>query len=319
MVARSSIADGREVDLPGGPDAVLLLHGLTGSTFEVLPIAERLAAAGMRCLAPVMAGHGGEPGDLVGVPWTEWVEKAQRDLARLEDARRTFVVGCSMGALVACALAHDTPARVDGLVLLAPALELQLQGRLGALLGRLGPLGRCVIPKTAGSDVLDEEMRRKNPTLPGVPLASVAELSKLAAHVDRQLPGVAAPALVFAATHDHTVTVAGARRLARRIGSGPAELVILPRSWHLIGIDVERDRCADETLRFLEAIPVPGGRGARASRRTGGTRPAEEGRRVTGRRPARPKSRPGPAVGRKRTKAQAKAKGARKGPPAKRR
>ncbi len=254
------------MELPGGPDAVLLLHGLTGSTFEVLPVAERLAAAGMRCLAPVMAGHGGPPSALVGVPWTDWVEKAQRDLARLEGARRTFVVGCSMGALVACALAHDAPARVDGLVLLAPALELQLQGRLAGLLGRLGPLGRCVIPKTAGSDVQDDDMRRRNPTMPGVPLASVAELARLAGHVDRQLPGVAAPALVIAGARDHTVTVAGARRLARRIGSGPAELVVLPRSWHLVGIDVERDRVAHEAARFLEALPLPGRRPAPPAR-----------------------------------------------------
>jgi carboxylesterase len=278
-VARPSIADGGELELPGGPDAVLLLHGLTGSTFEVQPVAERLAAAGMRCLAPVMAGHGGEPDDLIGVPWTEWVARAARDLARLEGARRTFVVGCSMGALVACVLAHDAPAQVDGLVLLAPALELQLQGKLGALLGRLRLLRRCVVPKTAGSDVLDEEMRRRNPTLPGVPLAAVAELEKLAAHVDRQLPGVAAPALVIAGAHDHTVTMSGARRLARRIGSGPAELVVLPRSWHLIGIDVERERCAGEALRFLEAVPVPGRRAGRAStprppRRAAKPRPA---------------------------------------------
>lgn len=265
-MTRPSIADGGELELPGGPDAVLLLHGLTGSTFEVRPVAERLAAAGMRCLAPVMAGHGGAPDELIGVPWTDWVSRAARDLARLEGARRTFVVGCSMGALVACALAHDQPAQVDGLVLLAPALELQLQGKLGALLGRLGPLRRCVIPKTAGSDVSDDEMRRRNPTLSGVPLAAVTELERLAAHVDRQLPGIAAPALVIAGGRDHTVTVAGARRLARRIGSGPAELVVLPRSWHLVGIDVERERCAGEALRFLEALPVPGRRTAPARR-----------------------------------------------------
>ena len=138
-MARASIEHGREFELEGGPDAVLLLHGLTGSTFEMVPVARRLAAAGMRCLAPVMAGHGGAAKDLAGVPWPEWVGKARRDLARLEGSRRTFVVGCSMGALVACALAHDQPARVDGLVLLAPALRLQPQGRLGALLGRVDP------------------------------------------------------------------------------------------------------------------------------------------------------------------------------------
>lgn len=266
-MARNEIEHGREFDLAGGPDAVLLLHGLTGSTFEMSHVARRLRRAGMRCLAPLMAGHGGPAEALVGVPWAEWIGKARRDLARLEGARRTFVVGCSMGALVACALAHDQPARVDGLILLAPALELTWSGKIGALVGRTPFLRGTIVAKRAGSDVADPEMRKKNPCMEAVPLAAVAELQALEAHVDRLLPGIAAPALVFMGAHDHTATVAGARRLARRIGSGPAELILLRRSWHLIGVDVERDRCADETVRFLEALPLPGRRPARSGRR----------------------------------------------------
>jgi carboxylesterase len=265
-LGRDVIEDGGEFELAGGPDAVLLLHGLTGSTFEILPVARRLHAAGLRCLAPVMAGHGGSPAELVGVPWTEWVGKARRELARLEGARRTFVVGCSMGALVACALAHDHPAQVDGLVLLAPALELAAAGRLGALLARLPFTRNVVIPKRGGADVADLEMRRQNPCMDAVPLAAVAELVELQRHVDRQLPGIAAPALILHGARDHTVTLAGARRLSRRIGSGPAELLVLPRSWHLVGIDVERDRVADEAARFLESLPLPGRRSARPAR-----------------------------------------------------
>jgi carboxylesterase len=265
-LGRDVIEDGGEFELPGGPDAVLLLHGLTGSTFEVLPVARRLARGGLRCLAPVMAGHGGDPAGLVGVPWTEWVGKARRELSRLEGARRTFVVGCSMGALVACALAHDHPAKVDGLVLLSPALELSAIGRLGARLAQLPFTRNVIVPKRGGADVADPEMRRLNPCMDAVPLAAVAELVALERHVDRVLPGIAAPALVVHGARDHTVTLAGARRLARRIGSGPAELVVLPRSWHLVGIDVERDRVADEAARFLESLPLRGRRPARSAR-----------------------------------------------------
>jgi carboxylesterase len=285
-LARTDIEHGREFELPGGPDAALLLHGLTGSTFEMSHVARRLAADGMRCLAPVMAGHGGPPAGLVGVGWREWVAKARGDLVRLTGARRTFVVGCSMGALVACALAHDAPERVDGLVLLAPALELQLFGWLGGLLGRVPALREVVLPKRSGSDVADPEMRARNPCMDGIPLAAVAELELLSAVVDRQLPGVAAPALVIAGAHDHTVTMSGARRVARRIGGGPARLVVLERSWHLVGIDVERDRCADEVSRFLAGLPLPGPRGARAAP---AKRPAAKGTRkgATRRRKAR--------------------------------
>lgn len=246
--------DGLEFEIPGGPDAALLLHGLTGSTFEMHWVAERLGRAGLRCLAPVMAGHGGSPERLRDLPWEAWIEHAQRELARLEGARRTFIVGCSMGALVACALAAAHADRIDGLALLAPALELHPSGRLGGWLGAL-PLARSVIlPKTAGSDVRDPEMRRANPTLPGMPLGAVAELQALQRHVERLLPDVEAPALVVQGAQDHVVTMAGALRLAHEIGSGPARVVVLPESWHLVGIDVERDRCADEVERFVATI-----------------------------------------------------------------
>ena len=254
--ASTSGPAGEPFDLPGGPDAVLLLHGLTGSPFEMRHLALRLNRAGYRCLGPVMAGHGGDPRALRGLPWASWVEAARRELVNLEGARRTFVAGCSMGALVACALAHALPEKVDGLVLLAPALRLAGTARLAALLARHTPLARAIVPKLGGSDVRDPEMRRVNPTMGAVPLSAVAELDLLARHVDRLLPGVAAPALVVAGAKDHTVTLAGARRTARRLGSAGARLVVLKRSFHLVGIDVERDRCAAEVMAFLASIPV---------------------------------------------------------------
>jgi carboxylesterase len=255
---------GAPFDLQGGPDAVLLLHGLTGSPFEMRHVAERLNAQGLRCLGPVMPGHGGEPSALARLPWPAWVEGARRELLRLDGARRTFVVGCSMGALVACELAHALPDRVNGLALLAPALRLPATSRLAGSLARRLPFGRLLppVPKVAGSDVRDLEMRRRNPGLRAVPLAAVGELVDLSRHVDRLLPGIAAPALVVAGRHDHTVTSAGVRRVAQRIGSGPARLVVLERSFHLVGIDVERDLCADEVARFFETIPAPHGAGA---------------------------------------------------------
>jgi len=252
--ARNALGHGGELDLPGGPDAALLLHGLTGSTFEVHPLAARLHAAGLRVLAPVMAGHGGAPEALRGLPWTEWVAKAARDLDRLRGARRTFVIGASMGGLVACALAHDRPDQVSGLVLLAPAVELTFPGRLAALLGRAGPLRRWILPK-GGFDVDDADMRSRNRGLTAVPVEAVAQLARLSRHVQRALPAISVPTLVLMGAHDHTVTLRGARRLATALGSGPAPVHVLPASAHLLGIDVERDRCADEVLRFIEHLP----------------------------------------------------------------
>jgi len=241
-------------DLPGGPDAALLLHGLTGTPFEMRHVAERLNRDGLRCVGPIMAGHEGGPRALARLDWQAWVEGARGELDALRGARRVHLVGCSMGALVACALAHAAPERVAGLALLAPALHLQRAGQLAALLGRL-PFAAWLppVPK-ADSDVRDPVARRENPTMSGVPVRSVAELAALSRHVDRLLPAIAVPALVVAAREDHTVRLSGAERIALRLG-GPARLLVLERSFHLVGIDVERDRCADEVASFFDGRP----------------------------------------------------------------
>jgi len=257
--AGPALDHGGELDLPGGPDCALLLHGLTGSTFELHPLAARLWAAGLRVVAPVMAGHGGAPGALRGLPADAWVAAASGQLDRLRGARRRFLVGCSMGALVACALARERPGEVDGLVLLSPALRLAFPATLGVLLGRIRPLAGLVLPK-GGSDVHDPEMRRRNLGLQGLPLGALAELWRLSRRVEPLLPEVRAPALILAGGRDHTVTLGGVRRLSSRLG-GKAELRVLPESFHLVAIDVEREACADAVVQFLARIgagPSPG-------------------------------------------------------------
>ena len=62
------------------------------------------------------------------------------------------------------------------------------------------------------------------------------------------------PALVVAGALDGTVTVAGARRMADRLGGG-ARFVLLPRSRHLVAIDFERDRLADDVATFFDSLP----------------------------------------------------------------
>lgn len=258
--------DGRPFDLPGAPggtDAALLVHGLTGSPWELRPVADRLARAGVRCLAPLLPGHA-SPEALAATTWHDWLRGGREALAALGETRRTLVVGSSMGALVACALAAENPGKVDGVALLAPALELQPIGRAAGWMARNAPLANALppLPKRGGSDVGDPAARAANPCMDAIPLRAVGELLSFQSHVDALLPRVRCPALVVAGALDSTVTVAGARRMAGRLGGG-AKFVVLPRSRHLVAVDVERDRVAADVATFLDSIPARSGVRAR--------------------------------------------------------
>jgi len=254
----SSANDGLAFDLPGsGSDAALLLHGLSGSPFEVRFLADRLNSRGIRCRGPVLPGHGGDAADLLNVRWEDWVEAGLRELDVLEGARRTWLIGSSMGALVACAMAFRRPERIHGLALLSPALRLRGLSLLAGLAGHYTILPRLlpIVPKVGGSDIRDAEMRRLNPCLKAVALQAVGQLVAFGRAVDRLLPGIATPAVIIVGGQDHTVALSGARRMSRRLGGPPARVVVLRESFHLVGIDVERADCADEVGRFFASLP----------------------------------------------------------------
>src|SRR5438552_15796444 len=85
--------------LGDGPDACLLLHGLTGSPAEMRPVGEALAGAGFRAIGPVLPGHGTTPVDLYGVTRGDVIRAAESALLSLRGERRICLCGLSMGRL----------------------------------------------------------------------------------------------------------------------------------------------------------------------------------------------------------------------------
>ncbi len=101
------------------PPAVVLIHHFGGSRSTWAAVMDRLGA-GCVCVAADLRGFGG--GDGRGAPLT--VEAYADDVIGRCDALglgRLIIVGHSMGGRVAMAVAAREPARVAGLVLLAPS------------------------------------------------------------------------------------------------------------------------------------------------------------------------------------------------------
>src|SRR5712691_5578487 len=143
-----------------GDDACLLLHGLTGAPAEVRPVGEALARAGFRAVGPLLPGHGTSPQDLETVTRSDMLDAAREALLSLHGARRVYLCGLSMGALLAVRLAakgfvRQGVAPVSALALLAPAVDMagltwvftQVLGRLPAFPGVIGKGARDIQPR----------------------------------------------------------------------------------------------------------------------------------------------------------------------------
>ena len=241
--------------LGDGPDACLLLHGLTGSPAEVRPVGEALALAGVRAVGPLLPGHGTSPEDLYTVTRGDLLRAAESALLSLRGARRIYLCGLSAGALLTIQLAAKSWAPeglpdFSALALLAPAIEFagsswlfaNLLGRLPALPFIIGKGGRDL----QGRAPVDDGSYR------AVPLRWAQELHALSQDGLRLAPRVRAPVLILQGARDGTVAPAGARRLAKQLASTQVELRMFPRSGHVLPLDVEAEEICRAVVQFFQ-------------------------------------------------------------------
>jgi carboxylesterase len=240
--------DAAPFELAGaGRAAALCLHGLTGTPYEVRPLGEALAAAGIRAVGPALPGHNETPERLARVPHEAWLEAGRAALAGLRAAHeRVFVVGLSMGGLVALALAAEAP--VDAAVVVGVPLRLRQPA------ARLVPVAKHFLrflPKAVGSDIRDAAARARHPSYDRMPLAAVHELVRLQRRVLALLPRVTAPLLVAHGAHDRTAHPDDAHEILARVASVERGHLRLEASGHVVPVDHDGPRLAAAAVEFL--------------------------------------------------------------------
>src|SRR5271156_1634161 len=158
--------DTNEFFFPGSRVSALLIHGLSGTPFEMRYLGERLAASGVRVCGVRLAGHAGTPEELGAATHAQWYESVVEGFERLHRyGDPVAVVGLSMGAVLTARLAADQGEAVAGVVMLSPAffLPLWVHGTLGALRA-LGPLAARIYLSGKGSALHAAAVRSVHPS-----------------------------------------------------------------------------------------------------------------------------------------------------------
>jgi carboxylesterase len=244
-----------EFFLPGSGLSALLIHGLTGTPYEMRPLGERLAAAGVRVEAIRLAGHGGDPEELGDVTHANWYESVVDGFERLRAYNEpNVVIGLSMGAVLAARLAIDQREAVAAVVMLAPAFYLPFWSRMALrmLQPSISLANRIYIRRQGGSDIHDAGARRIHPGNGLMPLRAALNLVELSAQVRAKLSELVQPTLIIQSRRDHTCPFnKNTAFLMNHLGSADKRLVTLDESFHVITVDSERERVAQETLDFI--------------------------------------------------------------------
>ncbi|MCM2322853.1 MAG: alpha/beta fold hydrolase [Oligoflexia bacterium] len=119
------------------PGAVVLIHGLWGSTEQFRHTAEELSRQGLAVIVVTLPGHGGQWERGKEVRAEDWLEETRRAV-RLAAAlgEKVIIGGQSTGGMLSIMAALDRKNPVNGVVLLEPAIRVETKLTLGSCVGR---------------------------------------------------------------------------------------------------------------------------------------------------------------------------------------
>jgi len=259
--------------------AALLIHGITGTPSEMRYLGKCLNKAGYTVFCNTLPYHCSTLRELKKVTWQEIAQACAQDFEMLaKDYSKVFVGGLSMGAIMAVHLAYLFPDKVSGIVALAPTLFYDGWGlHKGKAIMEVVwhiPFIRNIVDirEDHPYGLKDEELRdsvhrfyrgasaRKfsNKVLlfgsPFFPMCCLYQHHLLAKVAKKEMPSVKAPILIIHAREDDMTSLKNAQYVYDHIGSPVKSLVVLEDSYHMITIDKEKDKTAQETINFFNKI-----------------------------------------------------------------
>ncbi|MBI5087395.1 MAG: alpha/beta fold hydrolase [Actinobacteria bacterium] len=210
---------------------VLCLHGLGGTGATMWPLVAALDQAGHTCLAPTLPGHGGDPSDLVGLVWTDWLDAAHEWPADI-------VVGQSMGAMLALDLAARGGCRaVVAINPLAPDPDA-----IDGLEWRRSRGHERIDVEPSGVDEIAYDW---------LPIEALEAMHHGIASID--LAHVVVPTLIVTSAGDEVVDPASSDAVAAVLGVTPVR-VVLQRGGHVASLDADRTTLCTAVDTFIRTM-----------------------------------------------------------------
>jgi carboxylesterase len=249
--SRAPVLQGAEsfrFDAPGRT-ACLLVHGFTGSAYEVRGLGRYLADAGISTRGVLLSGHGTTPEDMARFSYRHWVADVERELDELIAAKyRVFLAGLSMGGTLALNVAaRRRDPSLAGVIALAAPLRL-VDWRLAFL-----PIASLVLrwQSWGQPDIKDQSQWARHVAYRRFHVHALVQLVRLLKETRALVGGVTQPLLVIHSRLDNTVQPFNAELILRSVSSQDRRLVWLDNSYHVVTLDYEAERVNQEVLAFI--------------------------------------------------------------------
>jgi esterase/lipase len=219
----------------------LLIHGFTGGTFEVAPLAQLLEnKSDWKISIPTLPGHE-EDGHFEGIDFLHWVEAAEKELTYLlEICDEVYLIGFSMGGMIASHLSTRYP--VNKLVLLSAAYHYVSPH---IFMKELIELIIAYMKNDHHNLLMYHRFQKK---LKSVPLTTVRQFQKLVHSFRPDIKNISIPTFIAHGLKDSIVPPKSSKQIFQQIGSNEKEIMWIDNSNHLICL------CDDNRILFEKIV-----------------------------------------------------------------
>lgn len=246
------------------PRAILsIVHGFGEYTGLYAPVAEFFVAEGFAVFAMDLRGHGRSPGPRGFIrSWSDYREDVASLIGMAQETlpgKPVFLLGNSLGGLIAIEYALHYPAQLRGLIAMSPAV-----GKIGVarfLLWLSRVLSRIWPSFTLDSGIDSEAMTRDSsaaarieadPMVHGRGSARLGtEVQDTIAAVRQRAGELAVPVLIQHGDADTVTDPEDSRWFMERIGSPDKTLLLYPGSYHNLCIDLNWMEVLRDTSQWI--------------------------------------------------------------------
>lgn len=233
---------------------IVISHGYKSSPSEIRVLAEYLHTLGINVYGVRLSGHGTVSEDLRDSTWEMWYDSFNRGFAAMQQvSKKLFLLGFSTGGLLAIVAAQRKLNKIDGLIVINAALELQ-DIRVNYLVPTLNKLNNFLSIFHADLDYVETEAEFPEFNYKRNYIKSLDQLRLLMQECQGALPHIVVPTLVIQGKDDPVVKAESAKRIINEISSTDKELKEFDFSRHVIVLGEGKEKVFQAVYNFIQRL-----------------------------------------------------------------
>jgi len=225
-------------------EIIVFIHGFMGSPRQFDRLAELSHKNGYNALSVLLPGHGGTLREFSSSTYRMWGAHLNSEIERLSECfDKIWLVGHSMGGLLALTVAKRPSKKLRGIFLIASPLELTFLSKEDIKI-RLAQVFR--------DDYVGESSVPRSTSLAFHALAPMVEVRKLISVSKSVLPKIQTPVGAVYSVSDELVSIKTLRILKAGLINSSLEYHVIVDSLHSYYTDEEKQIIDEAVLAFVK-------------------------------------------------------------------